>query len=269
MPASANRPSEARTTTATSDADETRCRAPASRRVAQPERVAALAQADIERHGCPAPDAAVRRGRLAGRRCRGRVGRGRVASVGSSRPMVPRTAWTAAGRRPRWADLPAARRPRPGRRRRPSSGPARSRRRRRPRASAPRSRAARSPRASRRSSRRVSQSPWNPTMTLLVLAPPAAGRRATRGRAAGSPRSCLEGRPAVADPAGQPGPGGRLAADHDRWRRARAPDGRAPRSADRTATAASPGRPLHSARMTATASSSRATRSGAGGKSMP
>ena len=78
----------------------------------------------------------------------------------------------------------------------------------------------------------------------------------------------VEGRPAVADAAGEPGPGPRLATDDDRRRRVR-PDidlriverVERRRPADRT--------PSHSARSTATASSSRATRSGASGNGMP
>ena len=156
-----------------------------------------------------------------------------------------------------------------GRRRRRSCGPARWRRRRRPPASAAHvSRGAWTHGLSTiRSS--LSQSPWNPTITRWSSRPPGRARapRGRRGRF-GSKLSS-KARPAVPDPPGQPRARGGLAADDDRRRRDRDRVRGAPRAAGSTANARVTGPPVHSARMTATASSSRATRSGASGKSMP
>ena len=106
-----------------------------------------------------------------------------------------------------------------------------------------------------------SQSPWKPTRRA---GPRVAGRppRAPRGRAAGSARSCRRTslqpspiRPASRAPAGVSPPmmigGGGVGTGN----------ACAPRAAGRTATGRVTGPPVHSARMTATASSSRATRS--------
>ena len=194
MPASVNRPEEGQADDGDDDADEDRAVDLRCRGIAEAERVAALAQSDIERRRAP------RSGRSRGSAASAARAPGSWPRRSGSWPrrrgrhpaMVPRTAsgtlgpgrWPAAdGDRAtaRHAGAPtSARRPPPARRRRRSSGRARSRRPRRPPASAARSRAARSPRASRRSSRRDSQSPWNPTMTCWSARLPAAASSASR-----------------------------------------------------------------------------------------
>ena len=164
---------------------------------------------------------------------------------------------------PRSAGATSARRPPRARRRRRSSARGRSPRPRRPRASAPRSRAAPGPTGVSRERLVAQPVALEPDDHPLVLAPPAGRLERLEVERQVRLEVVVEGRPAVADPAGQPRPGRRLATDDDRRRRDPGRDARRRRRAGRTASARVTGPPVHSARMTATASSSRATRSGA------
>ena len=170
-------------------------------RVLEPEGIAALAQADVERHGCAAPDAAVGQLRLAGRGLgrRGRAGRGGRGG-GRHEPMVPRNRETAGRRGPSLTRPTSGRSPPPGHRRRPSSGRARSRRRHRPRASAPTSRAG--PVTQGDSSRRLVGEPLalEPDEDALVLASPTARLERLQVERQVGLEVVVERGPAVTDP---------------------------------------------------------------------
>ena len=224
--------------------------------VPEPERVAPLAQPDTGRDRRAAAGTAV--GRL-GRRCRA------SAAVGA---RAGRRGRRHGARCARAGRVTSGRRPPPARPRRRSCGPGRWRRPRRPRASAPRSRAVPAPSGLSRSTL-AEPVALEPDEHALVLAPPAGRLERLEVERQVRLEVVVEGAPAVADAAGQPRPGRRLAADDDPRRRVRDRVGGRRPSAGSTATRRVTGPPVHSARMTATASSSRATRSGGSGKSMP
>ena len=177
------------------------------RHVAETERVAPLAQPDVDRHGRAAAGAADGSARAAPGAVGGATvcGGGHVADGATNRRRRPTS----------------ARPPRPARRRRRSSGRGRSRRRRRPPASAPTSRVAPGSTACRAIASSPSQSPWNPTSTRW-----SSRRRPARVERLEVERQVrlevvVERGPAVADPAGQAGAGRRLATEDDRRRRRR------------------------------------------------